>query len=678
MIRTFAIIILSLITNTFTQSQTSKYEVGKIEFIGNNKIGDDELLSIIRTRETPWAFWKWIYNRFDKEILGGQKPEYYDPLTFASDFYQLKMYYKDYGFIHSKIDTSIILRHNDEKVHLNFLIDEGPRSLIDTIFYKGHEYLPQNIIKEIFTNAVIKVGDPFIQSKIDEEHKRLIAVLVNNGYINMKMMAINAYHYTSTNNFSIYFIFEPNLRYTFGSIKVTQDTLSMQRIDTSIVYRHLDFKEGEFYSELKKIESERSLNRLGIFEATKIENISPNVASELAVIPMNVNVRTRPFQELTPEIGMNDENNAFNVMFGLGYNHRNFFGGARNYSTRIRLNLQSFSVKTIFRENILRDSSLISKIEFTTQIVQPYFINNKTNLSFTISAMLDKQPSYYIPSVSSRIGLQSQTATYTKLFFDWNLQLSDPKTVVTQKDTVIGEDFKQQFNSFFTITLQRDKRNDIFNPSEGTLQSISIEEGGLIPQLFSVNLPYAKYIKLILDGQWYRDANGRRDVIWAFRARAGGAYMLSGSPLDNLPLTQRFYSGGSGSVRGWKARELGIVKEKTQGGSALFEGNIEARWNFLKEAGSLWFIDLQKFSLVFFIDQGNIWSKPDKMKLDEIAMAFGLGLRYNTIAGPIRIDFGMKLYDPEAPISKRWVTQRKFFAETGAAGVIHLGVGHTF
>ncbi len=107
-------------------------------------------------------------------------------------------------------------------------------------------------------------------------------------------------------------------------------------------------------------------------------------------------------------------------------------------------------------------------------------------------------------------------------------------------------------------------------------------------------------------------------------------------------------------MRGWKARYLGAMSDslRNQGGNAMFEGTIEARWNLLKDAGSLGFLDLEKFSLVFFYDCGNVWAKPQKIRVSEIAMAFGFGLRYNTIAGPIRIDFGMKLYDPDAPDSQ--------------------------
>ena len=324
-------------------------------------------------------------------------------------------------------------------------------------------------------------------------------------------------------------------------------------------------------------------------------------------------VRTKPFQELTPEIGVNDENNAFNVLFGVGYNNRNFLGGARNLSINPRLNIQSLRFGPILNGNALRDSSLVSKIEFTTQLIQPYFINNKTSISGALSAMLDKQSTYYIPSLSGRLGTQSQTATYTRLFVDWNLQLSDPQTVATRKDTIIGTEWTKQFNSFITITLQRDKRNDVFYPSEGIFQYISIEEGGFIPRVFDkpigLDLPYSQYVKLTLDGQWYWDPSNKRDLIWAMRLRSGGAHLYGHSPLNDIPLSQRYYSGGSGSVRGWQARALGAMNDSLRnlGGDAMFEGTIETRWNPLKGAGSLGFLELEKISFVFFYDFGNVW-----------------------------------------------------------------------
>jgi outer membrane protein insertion porin family len=430
------------------QVAAQKYEVGQLRFEGNETLNDDQLLNVMNTRETPWVVWKWIYHWFDKEILGGQKPEYFDPITFSADFHQVKRFYQDNGFVHSQIDTSISVWPEKELVFLTFSIKEGRRSLIDTIVYQGFENLSPEVMDELTLNKQIEVSQPYIQNKVEEESRRIIKVFANNGYVNVKLVTVDARHYASTDNFTLVFVFNPGRRYTFGTISVEQDTTSPEHIDSTIVLRHLDFTKGEYYGEQKKIESERNLNRLGLFEATKIENALPDTLSEITSIPVRVFVRTRPFQELTPEIGVNDENNAFNVLFGIGYNHRNFFGGARNFSIRLRLNLQSIQYLSLFNTAALRDSSLVSRAEFTTQLIQPYFINNKTSISGAFSAMLDKQTTYYNPTLSFRLGTQSQTATYTKLFIDWNLQLSDPKKVATLQDTTnIRLGFIKQFNS---------------------------------------------------------------------------------------------------------------------------------------------------------------------------------------------------------------------------------------
>ena len=120
----------------------------------------------------------------------------------------------------------------------------------------------------------------------------------------------------------------------------------------------------------------------------------------------------------------------------------------------------------------------------------------------------------------------------------------------------------------------------------------------------------------MLDGQWYWDPNNKRDFIWAARLRYGAALLYDDSPLKEIPLTQRFYSGGSGSVRGWQARAIGAVAVtlRNLGGNALFEGNIEARLNPLKDAGSLGFLDLEKISFVLFYDFGNIWLTPQEIR----------------------------------------------------------------
>ena len=142
-------IVLALLSVSLLHAQPSgqRYEVGKLNVVGNEELTTDQLLSVIQTRETPWVVWKWIYHRFDKEILGGQKPEYFDPITFAADYRELKRYYAENGFIHSKVDTTMMFF--SDKVNITLIITEGRRSHLDTVRYVGFEALPSDVQAEL-------------------------------------------------------------------------------------------------------------------------------------------------------------------------------------------------------------------------------------------------------------------------------------------------------------------------------------------------------------------------------------------------------------------------------------------------------------------------------------------------------------------------------------------------
>jgi len=673
-----AISVVAMSQETYTD-----YEVGGISLSGNATLKTEELLAVIQTKESPLWLWKALY-KISESV--GKKPEYFDRYTVSNDIARLKQYYWTNGFYRSRIDTALLVDHDSKTIDLTFLIQEGRRSYVDTLRYIGLQDLPDDLRNEILNNALLNVGDPYVEKKLEDERSRVFNAFANYGFVQVQIDTSLPIHYASTNNISILLSFSSGRRYKFGTIQVRQDSSVHERIDTAVVLRHIDFRTGDFYNQAAKIESERNLNRLGVFEAAKIEEIVSDSTSRTLAVPIDIFVRPRTFYELSPEIGVNDERGYTNISVGLGYVDRNFFGGARNLTSRLRLNFHSMKDLDLFHAfsiEGLRDSTILTNADLSINLIQPFFINNRTNFSTTLFAALEKQRTYFSPIFRLRIGVTAQTATNTRGFLDWNLEAINPQSTVTGQSIGLGSknEITAQFNSIIAFTLQRDKRNDFFYPSSGFFHSGSLEEAGLLPPvfngLFGSGLPYAKYVKASAVGQWYWDPGQRRSLIWAAKLRVGAARLYGNSPTD-VPLTRRFYAGGSLSVRGWRARDLGAVAQPDSGGSALLEGSVEARWNLLKEASDLWFFETRKLSLVFFLDAGNVWAQPEKVGIREIAMAAGLGLRYDTIAGPIRVDFGWRVYDPRATSDKQWITQRSFFSDTIRDFVFHFGIGHSF
>jgi outer membrane protein insertion porin family len=148
----------------------------------------------------------------------------------------------------------------------------------------------------------------------------------------------------------------------------------------------------------------------------------------------------------------------------------------------------------------------------------------------------------------------------------------------------------------------------------------------------------------------------------------------------SIPLNRRFFAGGSGSVRGWRARDLGAMPDELIqfGGNFILEGSMEMRVNYFRGYGKLGWIKLDNIWGVYFLDFGNVWNDIADFKPKDIAIAAGIGFRYETFFGPFRFDYGFRLYDPKEAAGRQTIFRKKFFGETLGNAVIHFGIGHAF
>jgi outer membrane protein insertion porin family len=183
-------------------------------------------------------------------------------------------------------------------------------------------------------------------------------------------------------------------------------------------------------------------------------------------------------------------------------------------------------------------------------------------------------------------------------------------------------------------------------------------------------------------GRWYQDLTSTGYNILALKLKAGDEdkYGESRSRPVSIPLNRRFFAGGSGSIRGWRARELGAMPDALVpfGGNFEFEGSVEMRVNHFRGFGKLGYLRLDNIWGVYFLDFGNLWSNIADFRARDIAVAAGIGFRYDTYFGPFRLDYGIRVYDPKEAAGKQTIFKRRFFGETLSNGVFHFGIGHAF
>lgn len=670
-----------------------QFEIDEIIFDGNAAFKANELREIIVTKETPGAISKFFYNIFGETF--GTKPQYFDGDLLFADIQRLKMFYQDHGYFGSMIRESLAYDTARARVTITFLIQENQPSKVDSLEYRGLSTVAPEIIQRIFEEPLLEKGMIYQKQRVLDEIDRILRILGNEGYPNARFDKENSFvsRYLSSNNVYLVVSFVPGRQLRFGNVSVNFDP-PREDLTDDIVLRQLDFEPGEIYSKEKRIASERSLNRLGIFETARVEAVPPPQAETTGVVPVQIVARPRDKHELSPEMTVSDENNAFNLGFGIGYTNRNFFGDARSFNARLHLRTQSiqeWNFTNVFGGVGLRDTSVLGALELQFYLVQPYLFTRSLSGSWTFSLSAEKQKFYILPIIRNKMGLSNQFAAYTYGFLEWALERVSVEFLQDTASTHISlsrrrEEERPQFNSILSLTLQRDKTNDIFSPSQGFFHSVTLEESGILPKLLKglePGLPFTQFYKISLLGRWYEDVTHTRYNIFAFKVKTGYQDKYGESkndPAIRIPLNRRFFAGGSGSVRGWKSRDLGVMPddELQFGGNFILEGNFEMRINYFRGFGKLWFINLDNFWVVYFLDAGNVWSDLNTFKTRDIAIAAGLGVRYETLFGPFRVDFGFRVYDPKEQAERQWIFQKRFFGDILANGVLHFGLGHAF
>ena len=195
-----------------------------------------------------------------------------------------------------------------------------------------------------------------------------------------------------------------------------------------------------------------------------------------------------------------------------------------------------------------------------------------------------------------------------------------------------------------------------------------------------LGISYSQYAKADLDYAYTLNLNEKNAL--AFHVGAGIIYPYGNS--DMVPFEKRYYSGGANSVRGWSVRTLGPGTYSGHNPLADFMnqcGDIRLDMNAEYRSKLIW-----KLELALFLDAGNIWTIKDypsqpggQFKLNssykEIALAYGLGVRFDFNYFLIRVDMGLKMYDPSRIGNRPWVIAHHSFDRDAS---FHFAIGYPF
>jgi translocation and assembly module TamA len=390
---------------------------------------------------------------------------------------------------------------------------------------------------------------------------------------------------------------QPNGARRFGRIIVEGDPLfSAGHIETIARFDAGDRYETPLLDDLR-----RALVATGLVSAV---NIRPVAQSGSDVVDIAVGLEPAPMRTLAGELGYGT---GEGLRIEGSWQHRNLIKPEGAVTFRGVAGTQEQLLSATLRRNNFRKRDQV----LTAQVAASHIDREAFNArSFLVGAALERQ---------SNIIWQKK----------WTWSIGADLIATDERDVNIELGMTRRRTFFIgalPATLSYDGSNDLLDPTAGYRLS-----GRFSPEA-SLQSGAFGYARAQIDGSFYYPVTER--VVLAGRTRLGTIY---GASRDRIAPSRRFYAGGGGSVRGYGYQDLGPrdpVFDDPIGGRSLAEFALEARIR----------VDLlgDKIGIVPFIDAGNIYTSP-LPKLDDLRFGAGIGVRYHTNFGPIRVDVGTPL-----------------------------------
>lgn len=552
--------------------------VKKIIFSGNNSISDKKLKKIMKTKERKMPF---IRGTFKKD-------------TFEEDIKRIKEFYNDSGFIEAKVDYGI--EYEGKGIILNISIDEGERYFVGEIKFEGDLIFKE---EEIRKNIIFKRGDVYSPQKNEKSIKNIYQFYSDNGYIRCNVEYLPEMRGKSVN--LTYFI-DPGKVYYAEEIKVKGNRITKDKV----IRREIKIEPGDKITGEKIRKSFSNLRDTNYFENI---NIYPEIVEEgKANIVVDVKEREKTgifligggYSSVEKFVGMVS---IQQINFDIT-NPPRFVGGGQNFSL-------SFETGTISRNY---------KLSFT----EPYLFDKPVYFGPDIYRLRREWDDWTETSsgFDLRIGRRWENFTLGFKFLSENVKLEDVE-IPSLKDTE-GEKRKNSITTYFTYSKLDSERF----PKKGNKLRFSVEYAGIGGDV--------DFVKSILEDNFYYPIT--ENLIFHSRTYFGGI----NKNLEEIPLYERFFGGGIGSVRGYKERSLGPKEDGyAVGGNYIFAQNFEILYPLYKDI----------LYLIGFFDIGNVYE--DWEGFSDLKKGIGTGIRVNVpiFNAPIEIYYGYAL-DAEKGESK--------------------------
>jgi translocation and assembly module TamA len=493
------------------------------------------------------------------------------------------------GYYDANIETDVVPK--DGRLEVTLTVEPGPLYKFGEVQVAG---VPKPDLREAFG---VKTEDAVNADAVQSGELALREKLAREGFPFAKVAEPEIVVDHDTRIATLNLNVESGGERRIGSIKVLGDRAPFGAKHVGVIAR---FRPGELYNEAMIDDLRRALIATGLISTVKLEPVEGSLPG---TVDIATTLEPAPPRTIAGEIGYGT-GEGFRVE--ASWQHRNLIRPEGAVTLRGVAGTREQSLGALLRMGNFRRRDQV--------------------LNASMIASHEVRAAYDATSVEIAASLERQTNIIWQK--DWTYSFGFELVASDEKDFVATAGIAQRRTYFIgalPLTLGYDGSDDLLDPQRGFRLS-----GRLSPEV-SLSGKAFGYARAQIDASGYVPVG--RKVVIAGRARIGSTV---GAAREDIAPSRRFYSGGGGSVRGFGYQEIGPrnVLDQPIGGRSLAEFSLEARIRLPIFGGN--------FGVVPFFDAGNIYTG-SVPKFTGLRVGAGVGLRYYSGFGPIRIDVGTPL-----------------------------------
>lgn len=608
---------------TFHVSPGPRYQLAGVTFSDNEQVEEEKLHAVVQT--TPK---QGFFSRIMSAVF--RRPTGVTNEQLSDDRDSLESYYRLDGFSEATVTTPAVVTNDAAgTMVIDFPITEGPQTIVSEVRVEGNEKFPKVELPDI----QIEAGAPLNPQMYHEDVVALQTFYADLGHTEVQVTP-RVQPSDDKTAATVTYVITEGPRVSVDEVIVRGNTYT----NDEVILRKSSLDAGDPFSYTSILEAQRELYRLGIFQRVEIQpEQTGTTASDRDVV---ISVEEGKNLTLSGSIGLRvarsqDDESGIRERFALAAAHRNLFGTGRYLGVESVLSRDEREFFLTYRE------PFISRFDVPVQ-VQIYQADDNTRPGTNILQRGTKIEAAKIARSRTRWSLGYEY----KISECQVVEVDDICDLVRRGEPVEGLD-RSLLNiqiSSIAPTFFWDTRDDILDPHRGFFTSASVEYA------FPFIGAEANFLKEYVQGTYYIPLSSRQVI--AISGRVGLIQPLGETDDIDVPLSERFTAGGENTHRAFPLDLLGsLCVDEDEGPECqptLFRKPDSSTILPLGGSGMVLFNAEYRFPLfatvggAVFVDAGNVY-RSSRIRFDELRYGAGVGVRYLSPFGPLRVDIGYPL-----------------------------------